>query len=125
MTEIPVPSGSRPSLLVTGPDGNLWSFGSQLAGSKTIIRLTPPNTFTEFPYPADRAASTLVSGPDGHLWMLDPPANRITRMSPVDRTFRDYPVPTPNAGLTQMTFGPDGNLWFTEINAGKIGRLIP
>jgi streptogramin lyase len=125
ITEFPIPGGLSVGRLVTGSDGSFWLTAAQAPATPKLMRLTTSGTTTEVPFPADRRLAALTVGPDGHLWMLDEPANRITRMSPTNGTFSDFPVPTPNAGLTDMAFGPDGNIWFTEIKTNKIGRLIP
>src|SRR5215831_19240833 len=36
-------------------------------------------------------------------------------------TITEFPVPTPNAYVQDITAGPDGALWFTEYHGGKIG----
>jgi len=41
-------------------------------------------------------------------------------------TITEFPVPTQNIYLQDITGGPDGNVWFTEGTAGnKIGRITP
>ncbi len=40
-------------------------------------------------------------------------------------TIATYPVPSPGAGLSDITAGPDGNLWFTEEDTDRIGRVTP
>ncbi len=39
------------------------------------------------------------------------------------QTYTRFPVPTANAGLSQIAAGPDGGLWFTQTQANKIGRI--
>ena len=41
------------------------------------------------------------------------------------RDIKEFDLPTPNSGATDITAGPDGNLWFTENGANKIGRITP
>jgi hypothetical protein len=40
-------------------------------------------------------------------------------------SFNEFPVPTQNSDLIDITAGPDGNLWFTEALANRIGQITP
>ena len=52
-------------------------------------------------------------------WRLS--ANKIARFAA--GRFEEFPVPTPNAGLTALAVAPDGAAWFTETRAHKLGRV--
>jgi virginiamycin B lyase len=65
ITEFPIPTaGSYPSLIVAGPDGNLWF--TELHGNK-IGRITTSGVITEFPVTTSFPDGITV-GPDGNLW---------------------------------------------------------
>lgn len=36
---------------------------------------------------------------------------------------QDFPVPTPDSGLTDLATGKDGSLWFSEQKGYKVGRI--
>jgi streptogramin lyase len=95
----------------------------------------PAPTITEFPIPGGQTPFTLTRGPDGNMWSViaDPPT--IVRiLSHAPYTVTEFPVPTDDSYVSDITTGPDGNLWFTEqgdiqneaaMQPGKIGRILP
>jgi|SRR5258708_2189257 len=64
-----------------------------------------------------------------------PSGSTLTPTRELKGTISEFPLPTPNNQLGDITAGPDGAVWFTEIipNAqngsvtitGKIGRITP
>src|SRR5260370_1292216 len=64
-----------------------------------------------------------------------PSGSTLTPTRELKGTISEFPIPTPNNQLGDITAGPDGAVWFTEIipNAqngnvtitGKIGRITP
>jgi virginiamycin B lyase len=43
--------------------------------------------------------------------------------APASAVVQDFPVPTPDSGLTDLATGKDGSLWFSEQKGGKVGRI--
>jgi virginiamycin B lyase len=71
----------------------------------------------------------LVVASDGSAWFerRDPQLgeSEIVRMTPAGAATH-FPLRTPQAQVTGLTFGPDGNLWFTQTGARRaLGRLTP
>ena len=56
------------------------------------------------------------------LWFTELRGNAIGRLT-TDGQLTEYPLPTPDAFLADITAGPDGALWFTESSGNKIGRI--
>src|SRR5258708_24466097 len=50
ITEFPIPSGSEPGAIVTGPDGNLW-FNDETTSPSGITRMTPAGMFQRYGTP--------------------------------------------------------------------------
>ena len=121
ITEFPVPSGSGPSGIATGPDGNVW-FTEE--NSSKVGRITPSGTITRFSVPTPGSLGGITGGPDGNVWFTEFNGNKVARITP-SGTITEFPVPTSSAGLAGITTGPDGNLWFAEASASKIGRMTP
>jgi streptogramin lyase len=78
ITEFPLPTLPPFNIggpaLVSGPDGNLWSFteaqGSNIPGACDFVRITPSGMVTLYPEPVPEPAGfdTGTVGPDGNLW---------------------------------------------------------
>ena len=81
VVEFPLPSsGSEPSGIVTGPDGNLWF--TEAAGNR-IGRITPQGVITEFDIPtASSQPYGIAAGPDGNVWFIERLGNSIGRITP-------------------------------------------
>jgi virginiamycin B lyase len=114
-----------PSGLAVGPDGYLW------------ISLTRRKKIYVYPYGGlyvtPDQPGAITKGADNAMWFLDG-LTKIGRMAAPQSTWSDcchgetgtvveFPVPTPNPGLTDIAAGADGALWFTEQRASKIGRI--
>lgn len=125
ITEFPLPTGSNPSGIAAGPDGNLWF--TEFSVSPKIGRITTAGAITEFSTPRpDATPSGIVAGPDGNLWFTQADfefgfEGYISRITPAgDITqFRTGSFPH------DIALGSDGAFWFTESNiqANSIGRI--
>jgi streptogramin lyase len=125
INEFPVPTtGSDPTDIASGPDGNLWF--TEALGNK-IGRINPTtHAVAEFAVPtADSQPTGITAGPDGDLWFTEFNGNKIGEINPTTHVIAEFPVPTPLAQPREITSGPDGNLWFTEETSNKIGRINP
>jgi len=96
----PIPSpGSKPYIIVFGPDRQLWFCES---GTSKIGRMDPGNgSFVEFdtPTPASKPIGITLAA-DGALWFCENAGNRIGRITTAG-AMTEFPVRTPGAG-------PDG-----------------
>lgn len=125
--EFPLPPGTAPGGITTGPDGALWFVAE---GTSKIHRITPAGAleptdgFTVPVTGSDTAKNTLdqiTVGPDGALWFTEPRDSQIGRITTAG-TVTEYTVPLDGAP-EGITAGPDGALWFTASGIGKIGRI--
>jgi streptogramin lyase len=129
--EFPVPAGSFPGGITTGPDGNLW-FTAE--GTGQVGRMTPGGAVTMFPVttpspgvPTDvgfvAPVDQIISGPDGALWFTMPRESQIGHMTTGGALINRYTLPPPLDRPEGLTVGPDGAIWFTAVGIGKIGRI--
>jgi virginiamycin B lyase len=125
--EFPLPPGTAPGGITTGPDGAVWFVAE---GTSRIHRITPTGVLEPtdgFTVPisgSDTTKSTLdqiVVGPDGALWFTEPRDSQIGRVTTTGNV-TEYTVPLDGAP-EGITAGPDGALWFTASGIGKIGRI--
>jgi len=120
MPEVPLPDGSEPLGVATGPDGNLWFV---LAGSNAVGRITTSGVVTQFAIPtANSAPAALAAGADANLWFTELDANKIGRIT-TSGVVTEFPIPTPGSQPAEITAGPDGAVWFNELAANNIGRI--
>jgi virginiamycin B lyase len=102
----------------------LW-FGdspSNIPGVQTDV-VGHPHRDVAYPAPG----TTLVAmerARDGNIYGIDRAHNAIVTISPAGRV-TSATVPTPNAGLSDLTPDPDGPVWFVEHTAAKIGKFTP
>jgi streptogramin lyase len=121
VVHFPLPAGSEPEGIATGPEGNLW-FAER--GSNKIGRLTPSGQLTEFAVPtADSKPFQIAAGPDGNLWFTESATGAIGRITPTGEV-TEFPV-CYYCRPWGIVAGPDGNLWFTLPGAGEVGRISP
>jgi uncharacterized repeat protein (TIGR01451 family) len=125
INEFPVPTtGSDPTDIATGPDGDLWF--TESLGNK-IGQINPStHAIAEFPVPTvDSEPTGITAGPDGDLWFTEFNGNAIGQINPTTHAIAEFAVPSTLAQPREITSGPDGNLWFTEETSNKIGRINP
>ncbi|HEV2032957.1 MAG TPA: hypothetical protein VGU71_01965 [Candidatus Dormibacteraeota bacterium] len=124
-------SGTSPSGIASGPDGNLWFTE---ASANRVGRMTPAGVLTEFPIPTfDSSPSAIVAGPDGNLWFVEShfrntAVARITTAGVVT----EYPLGGSVDDQLQpreIVAGQDGNLWLSQTHPtapqGEIVRVTP
>ena len=120
-------SGSRPSAIAAGPDGNLWF--TDAARPRAIGRITPAGQITEFSTGLNSGSSPggIAAGPDGNLWFTDEGTHPRYRADHVG--WADHRVlhrPEQRQLPRRDREGPDGDLWFTTRGVTPaIGRITP
>ncbi len=76
-TEYPIPDGSAPSMIVSGPDGALW-----FTGADYLARVDTSGNFTVHDLPAKYGRPVgLTVGTDQAFWFTWPDGNAIGRMT--------------------------------------------
>ena len=112
----PVPGGDAGHPIASGPDGNLWFFGSD--GGLYAARMTTSGQAQRFAMPAGSMPRAIAAGPDGNLWYAgDGRIGRLTTGGQVT----EFPVNGLRA--TGIAAGPDGALW---APAGSVvARITP
>jgi len=66
---------------------------------------------------------------DGTIWYTDTGANSILQLDPREPDFwkrlKDYPTPTPQAGLHGLTIDSRGHAYWSEMSGGHLGEFDP
>ena len=76
---VPLPAGSEPLAITSGPDGALWYAAAGRGGGRLGRVLTAPAGEFALP-PGSSSARGIVTGPDGALWFTT--QQRIGRLVP-------------------------------------------
>jgi virginiamycin B lyase len=125
--EFPLPPGSHPGSITTGPDGALWF---TMEGTSQISRMTTTGVVTNTfniptgPEPAaEPPLDQIVTGPDGALWFTKPRNQAIGRITTAG-AITEYTSGI-SASPEGITVGPDNHIWFTETGLNQIGELDP
>jgi virginiamycin B lyase len=120
-TRVDLPTGSKPSRIAIGPEGDLWV---TMFDASSVDRITPEGQRTRFPLSPGAGPNDIALGPDGAFWITEYGADKIARMTTSGVLTGEFPVPTAGAHPTGIAAGPDGAMWFTEIDTAKIGRIV-
>jgi len=127
MTEFPtgLGSGSAPSGITPGANGNLW-FAIE-GTTHEIGQITPGGTITVFSAGLNSGSKPrgITTGPDGNLWFTDrgttPAIGQITTSGTITEFSAGLNSGTEPRGIAP---GADGNLWFTDSGSTPaIGRI--
>ena len=120
IVHFPLPAGSGPGGITTGPEGNLWFTES---GSDRIGRITVTGKIREFPVPTPKSKpSEIITGPDGNLWFIEYGSEKIGRITPAGQ-ITEFPIPPFAQTPSGITAGPGGDVWFTLAEEGAVGRI--
>lgn len=118
-------SGSGPSGITAGPDGNLWFTDNN---ANKIGQITPDGVITEFGGLAPGSNPLgITAGPDGDLWFLEGNAHNIGQITTAGVVINQFPLAIFSLPFS-ITAGSDGNLWFTEFGIqgftpSQIGKI--
>jgi streptogramin lyase len=116
-----LPAHTGPTMLVTGPDGNLW-FSN--VGSNDIRRFeVATQRMSVFPLPQPHSrVLVMAAGPDGNVWYADGNSSgKFGNITPAGK-ITEFNMPR-NVGAAGVGTGPDGNIWITEGVNDKIARF--
>ena len=118
IVEYPLPSGSRPFGITTGPDSNLW-FTDSSTGK--VGKITAGGSVTEYAAEKDEPEG-ITSGPDGKLWFVEHEVRNVNHITP-SGALTVYTLAREGTFNVGITTGPDKNLWFTEFTPGYIVKI--
>jgi streptogramin lyase len=123
MTDYGVPMGAAPYSIAVDSKGTLWitAHGIEMLleirpEERIVISHAPPTHGFLIHIQVDQNTDTVYFGQPG--------ANRVVAYHP-EHGFREYLIPTPNAGPGRIDVDMNGNVWFPELYANKIARLEP
>jgi len=106
-----------------------WAAGLFLGlASATVIEAQRISVHEESVF-SPSTASVSIGAFGDYSFVGETDFNRVTLFSPGEQVVR-HDIPTPNAGLSHLTFVKDnplgfpyGQIWFTEMRGNKVGRI--
>lgn len=111
---------SIPTVIATGPDGNLWLTDFNFSH---LFRISVSGQVTKFSFPGHPFGIAAV-GNDIFVTRFDHQFNMITRLDPwTAAVLNDYRIATPASGPENVAVDSSGNLWFNEQDGYNIGRV--
>lgn len=130
-----------PSLLATGPKGEVWFSVKRWAASEddtSFLGQFDPAAGSFHKHPLSTAeeggARTGQNGvkPDdllvdrgGVVWFLSPDENKLYSFDSGGAGLRGFPIPTPNCYPRGIAIDQAGAIWFAEANENKIAKFDP
>jgi virginiamycin B lyase len=101
--------------------GGFWF--TELYGNRIGFASNEFGRIVEYRIPTPGSLPTVIrEDGNGGAWFVESAANRIGHIAS-DGVITEYEVPTPDAGLEDISIGK-GQAWFTERRVGKIGRIL-
>ncbi len=118
ISEYPLPSGSHPWGITTGPDKNLWFTDT---GTGKAGKIATSGGVTEYATEKDEPEG-ITAGPDGNLWFVEHAVRHVNHMT-TSGALTAYTLTRTSTYNVGITTGPDENLWFSESNSGYIAKI--
>jgi virginiamycin B lyase len=111
-------TGSGPSDLTVGGDGNVWFIESE---ADQVARISPDLEITELPLsrPEDGhiRPTSITAGPDGSIWVSAALGRRVARVDGRTLRITQFPIPHGGSGVVKaasLAVGDDGAVWFED-----------
>jgi virginiamycin B lyase len=126
-TEYTIGTGSDPSYITSGADGNLWfttgNVNGAVVGGK-LGRVTPTGTPTLFPIlttnPNNLSVISvgIISGPDDNIWFgaVGSDGKGYISTATASGSVTNYQFSMSDPRLGRMAVGPDGNIWMAVMD---------
>lgn len=118
----PLPEGSRPVALKSGPDGRLWF---SLRGRDAVGALdprAPAGSLQLFDAPSIAGPAALFVTPDGAVWWVNSSSGTIGVLDPSTGAVSAIPVPGSPRAWCQSA---DGRLWLTTRDPAGLLSFHP
>jgi virginiamycin B lyase len=122
MTEMAVPTGSRPRRMATAPDGSIWVtyYGSNKLGQ---LDPTAQRIVKNYSLPAGARGGAYAVTVDGAgiVWANEIATDTVVRLDPKTGEMKVIDLPSKNVGIRKMVVDASGRLWYMGSHSGKLG----
>ena len=109
--------------VTAGKDGDQWFTSFRLDGP--IGRINKDGVLSKFYPPTKGKPQRLEVDSDGIVWFTERQGNKIGRFDPKTETFKEFPLPGPEASPYAIGISPDHMIWYSSHEQDTLGRLDP
>jgi virginiamycin B lyase len=106
-----------------GNDGDQWFTSFRDDGP--IGRITKDGVLSKFQPPTKGKPQRLQVDADGIVWFSERRGNKIGRFDPKTETFKEFPLPGPEASPYAIGIDRDRMIWYSSHEQDTLGRLDP
>jgi len=106
-----------------GHNGDQWFTSFRDDGP--IGRISKDGVLSKFYPPTKGKPQRLEVDPDGIVWFTERRGNKIGRFDPKTQTFKEFPLPGPEASPYAIGIDGDRMVWYSSHEQDTLGRLDP
>jgi virginiamycin B lyase len=108
---------------VVGKNGDQWFTSFRDDGP--IGRISKDGVLSKFYPPTKGKPQRLEVDPDGIVWFSERRGNKIGRFDPKSETFKEFPLPGPEASPYAIGIDRNRMIWYSSHEQDTLGRLDP
>ena len=108
---------------VVGQNGDQWF--TSFVQDGPIARVTKDGVLTKFYPPTKGKPQRLQVDSDGIVWFTERRGGKIGRLDPQTGTFKEFPLPGPEASPYAIGIDRDHMIWYSSHEQDTLGRLDP
>jgi virginiamycin B lyase len=108
---------------VVGQNGDQWFTSFRLDGP--IARVTKDGALQKFFPPTKGKPQRLELDSEGIVWFTERQGNKIGRFDPKTETFREFPLPGPEASPYAIGIDRNQMVWYSSHEQDTLNRLDP
>ena len=106
-----------------GHNGDQWFTSFRADGP--IARISKDGVLSKFQPPTKGKPQRLELDPDGNVWFSERQGNKIGRFDPKTETFKEFPLPGPEASPYAIGVDRDRMVWYSSHEQDTMNRLDP
>ena len=106
-----------------GHNGDQWFTSFRADG--VIARISKDGVLSKFQPPTAGKPQRLELDPDGNVWFSERQGNKIGKFDPKTETFKEYPLPGPEASPYAVGIDRDRMVWYSSHEQDTMNRLNP
>lgn len=108
---------------VVGKNGDQWFTSFRLDGP--IAKVTKEGVLSKFYPPTKGKPQRLELDSDGIVWFSERQGNKIGRFDPKTETFKEFPLPGPEASPYAIGIDRNNMIWYSSHEQDTLNRLDP
>lgn len=108
---------------VVGPNGDQWFTSFVLDGP--IAKVSKDGVLSKYQPPTKGKPQRLVIDADNNVWFSERQGNKIGRFDTKTETFKEFPLPGPEASPYAIGIDRAGMIWYSSHEQDTLNRLDP